>query len=105
MAFHQLLEGHSFHIEGTGDLQRAGGGFESRLRRNVHTEQRRSIWLLSRRARGTEGTTDIDGAAKQRAPVQSLADDLIEVPGGIPQLVHLCHAPREVLEPLGGAAP
>lgn len=48
--------------------------------------------------------TDVDGAAQQRASLQGPADDAVEVGGRLLQLVHLCHATREVLEALRRAA-
>lgn len=48
--------------------------------------------------------TDVDGAAQQRASLQGPADDAVEVGGRFPQLVHLRHAAREVLEALRRAA-
>lgn len=62
-----------------------------------------------RRARGGrggwEGTTYVDGAAEERAFLQSLLDDLEQVGRGLPQLVPLGDASGEVLEALGGGAP
>lgn len=49
-------------------------------------------------------STDVDGAAQQRSSLYGPADDAEEVVGGFPQLVHLRHAARKVLEALRRAA-
>lgn len=52
----------------------------------------------------TCGATNVNGAAEQRAPLHSPADDAVEVRGGFSQLVHLCHAASEVLKAFWSAA-
>ena len=48
--------------------------------------------------------TNVDGAAEQRASLQSFADDAMKISGSFLQLVHLCYTTSEVLEALSGAA-
>ena len=48
--------------------------------------------------------TYVDGAAQHRASVQGLPEDVEEVVGGLLGLVHLAHAPGEVLHGLQSAA-
>lgn len=57
------------------------------------------MWL------GREAWTYIDGAAQERAFLQSLLDDPEQVGRGLPQLIPLSDASSEVLEALGGGAP
>lgn len=49
--------------------------------------------------------TYINGAAKERAFLQSLLDDLEQVGRGLPELIPLSDASSEVLEALGGGTP
>lgn len=51
-----------------------------------------------------EGTRYIDGAPQEGSPLQRLQDDLVEVCGGLAQVVPLCDPPGEILEALRGAA-
>lgn len=49
-------------------------------------------------------STDVNGAAEQRAPLHGSADDAEQVGGGFSQVVHLRHATCEVLEAFRRAA-
>lgn len=60
--------------------------------------------LLPTRA-GRGACTHIDGAAEEGALLQGLLDDPEQVGRGLPELVPLGDAPREVLEALSGGAP
>ena len=48
--------------------------------------------------------THIDGAAHERAPLQGLLHDLVELLRGLLHLVELGHPPGEVLHGLRGVA-
>lgn len=61
--------------------------------------------LAPARAGGRGARTHIDGAAEEGAFLQSLLDDPEQVGRGLPELIPLRDAPREVLEALGGGAP
>lgn len=54
---------------------------------------------------GREAWTHIDGAAQERALLQSLLDDPEQVGRGLPQLITLGDASSEVLEALAGGTP
>lgn len=43
-------------------------------------------------------STDVNGAAEQRAPLYGSPDDAVQVGGGFVQLVHLRHAACEVFK-------
>lgn len=48
--------------------------------------------------------TDVYGAAQQWSPLYGPADDTVEVRGGFPQLIHLCHTTSEVFKAFWCAA-
>lgn len=87
-----------------GDAQYGGQGWAS-----VVNQGRGFLWALlearvTRSGAGEGGGTYVDGAAKERAFLQSLLDDPEQVGRGLPQLIPLSDASREVLEALGGGA-
>lgn len=111
MALHKLLERNRLHVEGTRDLY----GHKSRRVNHLGTKINRSHFnRLSRDAaalivgvpwwHASVFSAYINGAAQQRASVQSFPDDPVQIPGSAFELVHLRHAAGEILKALCGAS-
>lgn len=85
--------------QGRANVVNRGSGFPRALLEARFNESRPEAGA------GREATTYVNGAAEERAFLQSLLDDPEQVGRSLPQLIPLSDASGEVLEALGGGAP
>lgn len=87
-----------------GDAQCSGQGWVSVVNQGSGFPWALLEARVTRGGAGEGGGTYINGAAKERAFLQSLLDDPEQVGRGLPQLIPLSDASGEVLEALSGGA-